>query len=367
MGLRIKNERWQYRFRVAGQTVQVCTGLVATERNKAKAARQEATHRQEILEGRWGITSLTPRTFETAVPDFEEFCKIEYTQHPATATRISVSMASCRAFFGNTIVSMIGPAQVNNYKVWRLTEHKVKPVTVKHDLDNLSVFFRWAIEQRYARQNPVAEVRKPSDSDAIRQHVLTPGEERLYFGTTLTRFTITEKGKASKHGPFPDLHDVARLILLQGMRPEEVLELRKDHVDLIGGVLVIAHGKTNAARRTLRLTAESKTILARRMSSDGRWVFPSQRRSGDHITKLNGPHNRVCEATGLSFVLYDLRHTFATRLAQAGVDAFTIAAILGHSSTRVLHRYIHPTQAHQDAAMTLYDTSLAAPGVVGRA
>ena len=67
-----------------------------------------------------------------------------------------------------------------------------------------------------------------------------------------------------------------------------------------------------------------------------------------------------------TFVLYDLRHTFATRLAQAGVDSFTIAAILGHNSTRVLNRYIHPTQEHQDAAMRLYETSLAAT-LVGRA
>lgn len=262
---------------------------------------------------------------------------------------------------------MIGPAQVNNYKVWRLTEHKVKPVTVKHDLDNLSVFFRWAIEQRYARQNPVGEVRKPSDAEAIRQHVLTHAEERMYFTTVLTRFNITKNGKTSKHGPFQDLHDVARLILLQGMRPEETIGLRKDHVDLIAGTVTITHGKTTAARRTLRLTAESRTLLGRRMDSAGPWMFPSPRRAGLHITKVNGPHDRVCEATGLSFVLYDLRHTFATRLAQAGVDAFTIAAILGHASTRVLHRYIHPTQAHQDAAMITYEASLATPTVVGRA
>jgi integrase len=67
----------------------------------------------------------------------------------------------------------------------------------------------------------------------------------------------------------------------------------------------------------------------------------------------------VCEKTGLSFVIYDLRHTFATRLAQAGVDALTIAAILGHASTRVLQRYIHPTARHQAEAMRIYEATLA--------
>ena len=39
--------------------------------------------------------------------------------------------------------------------------------------------------------------------------------------------------------------------------------------------------------------------------------------------------------------LHDLRHTAATRLADAGADAFTIAAILGHSSIQMSARYTH--------------------------
>ena len=366
MGLRLKNGKWEYRFLVRGQRVQVGTGLAATERNRKKAERMEETHRQAILEGRWGIAPLIPRSFDEALPEFLKFCDVEYAEHPSSGRRIGVSMASCKQFFGATIVSMITPADINRYKVWRLTQHLVKPVTCKHDLDNLSVFFRWAVEQSYARQNPVAEVKKPSDAQAIRQHVLTDAEEKLYFATALAGCKISKDGKVTKHGPFPDLHDVGRLILLQGMRPEEVLTLRKDQIDVVAGVLAVVRGKTKAARRKLRLTTESRGILARRMATSSPWVFPSTRRPGQHITKLNGPHDRICAATKLSFVLYDLRHTFATRLAQAGVDSFTIAAILGHNSTRVLNRYIHPTQEHQDAAMRLYEISLAAT-LVGRA
>ncbi len=54
-------------------------------------------------------------------------------------------------------------------------------------------------------------------------------------------------------------------------------------------------------------------------------------------------------------MLYDLRHTFATRLAQTGVDLPTIAALLGHSGLRVVQRYIHVTQEHQRSAMLRYD------------
>jgi len=43
------------------------------------------------------------------------------------------------------------------------------------------------------------------------------------------------------------------------------------------------------------------------------------------------------------FVLHSLRHTMLTRLGEAGVDAFTIMRIAGHSSIVVSQRYIHPT------------------------
>jgi integrase len=41
------------------------------------------------------------------------------------------------------------------------------------------------------------------------------------------------------------------------------------------------------------------------------------------------------------FRLYDLRHTFLTRLGKQGHNATVIAAIAGWSSTRMALRYVH--------------------------
>ena len=56
----------------------------------------------------------------------------------------------------------------------------------------------------------------------------------------------------------------------------------------------------------------------------------------------------------------DFRHTFVTRLAQAGIDLPTLAAILGYSSIRLVQRYVHPTAEHKRGAMLQYDEILRA-------
>ena len=85
-------------------------------------------------------------------------------------------------------------------------------------------------------------------------------------------------------------------------------------------------------------------------------MFPSSY-TGSHLVKLNGTHDRVLEASGTSFVLYDLRHTFATRMVESGCDLPTLAAILGHSSLRMVMKYVHPTEAHQAEVMRHYETA----------
>jgi integrase len=79
---------------------------------------------------------------------------------------------------------------------------------------------------------------------------------------------------------------------------------------------------------------------------------------------MNSARDRVCRETksqrALQFVLYDFRHTFATRMAQTGIDLATLAAVLGHNSIRIVQRYVHPTAEHKQNAMRRFEESLVA-------
>jgi integrase len=57
-----------------------------------------------------------------------------------------------------------------------------------------------------------------------------------------------------------------------------------------------------------------------------------------------------------NFRIYDLRHTFASRMAMAGVDLVTLAALLGHSRVQMVMRYAHPVEEHKIEAIYKLET-----------
>jgi integrase len=132
---------------------------------------------------------------------------------------------------------------------------------------------------------------------------------------------------------------------------------QKVNLNIEAGTLLIAGGKTRAARRTLHLTPASLEILERRAKLNSVWLFPSDRNPGHHLTKLVCTHDRVCLNAGVSFVLYDFRHTFATRHIEAGTPVAVVAAMMGHSGLRTIHRYVHPTSEAQREAMLRFQAA----------
>ena len=73
-------------------------------------------------------------------------------------------------------------------------------------------------------------------------------------------------------------------------------------------------------------------------------VFESKRNPGHPILDpKKGFKEALKDAEIENFRFHDLRHTAGTRLAEAGVDAFTIKDILGHASIQTSAIYVHAT------------------------
>src|SRR5262245_45847339 len=93
----------------------------------------------------------------------------------------------------------------------------------------------------------------------------------------------------------------------------------------------IPRSKSKATKRTLYLKPEARWILERRITAADRagWLFAGKTDAG-HLAGLQNSHEAVLAAMGKeyrkadpktedpTFVIYDFRHTFATRMAKDG-------------------------------------------------
>ena len=71
-------------------------------------------------------------------------------------------------------------------------------------------------------------------------------------------------------------------------------------------------------------------------------VFPSDNETQITASNLGRVfRNALAKAEIRDFRFHDLRHTFATRLAQRGVDLYLIQKLLGHREPRMVQRYAH--------------------------
>lgn len=128
-----------------------------------------------------------------------------------------------------------------------------------------------------------------------------------------------------------------------GMRRGEILGLEWRAVDLNRQVLVVMKSK-NGEKRTVPMNSCLVGLLSRKAatSAKGSYVFTTS--CGTRIDDRNltrAFYSALGKAEITDFRFHDLPHTFATRLAQAGVDLYKVQRLLGHKSPTMTQRYAH--------------------------
>lgn len=100
-----------------------------------------------------------------------------------------------------------------------------------------------------------------------------------------------------------------------------------------------AHTKTGKDR-DVPLSPEAREILERQPKTAAH-VFPSPK-TGGQLVDIKRPFGQACDAAKIKDLrFHDLRHTAATRMADAGINVIAIAEILGHGDIRTTKRYSH--------------------------
>ena len=328
--------------------------------NRREAQNIESAYRTKLAKGEVGIEEPKPvPTFSHAMKEFLVWSEHEHAAHPNTHRRYETSSKALLLFFKDVSLDRITPDDVERFKAWRIKQqHRprgkkptkptkrrataasavktLKPATVNRELACLKILLNYYIKSDVlTKSNPVSRVKFFAENNE-HMRVLTLDEERLYL------LAATQP-----------LRDVATLMLETGMRPEEVCRIRRENVHLEQGYLFNPYGKTKAAKRKVPLSDRAAEVLRQRLSKvKGDYLFQGRGVGDAPILKVNNAHTATLKRCGVRpFRLYDLRHTWATRAAMAGVDLVTLAAMIGHSRVQMVMRYAHPTEEHQFNAM----------------
>lgn len=127
------------------------------------------------------------------------------------------------------------------------------------------------------------------------------------------------------------------------MRRGELFNLTWEKVDFARDVIYVINTKSGKDRVVPMNQIVRDELTKMKDQSTSESVFVSHR-TGINLTETKKGFNAACSEAGIkNFRFHDLRHTAGTRLADAGVDAFTIKEILGHSSIQTSAIYVHAT------------------------
>jgi integrase len=337
MAVRKRNVRWWYDFTVKGVRYR---GPLPEARTRRTAEELEDKIKVSVYDGTYNQPKA--RTLGDFIDQtFWPWAKANY-RTPNLSHRFHVQIVKKR--FGYMHLRDISPMIVEKFKRERLaepTKWKVsggvrKPATVNRDLQMLSRILSMAKDYGLIRENPCSKVKLLRQDNQRTRYINEEEEEML-----LNRM---------RHD-YPSLVPIFIFAMNTGMRRGEITKLTWADVDLQRGLIFVRDTKT-AKPRQIPINAEAEKVLIEMKERNSEKVFPITNQTvSDHF------HNLVKKLSLDDLRFHDIRHSFATRLADAGVDPFTIAEILGHSNLNMTKRYTHSLESNKRRAVALLEGS----------
>jgi integrase len=302
--------------------------------NRTVAGEIAAVKRAAILKGEAGIgRKRKDLDFDKAAEEFLAMARAE--KRPRTARRYAECLAQLKRSFGGKRLSEIHPFLLERHKRMRLEEGaRVAPNRELQVLRNL--YNRCIDWKKYEGDNPVRQVKRLKESRGRERFLEVEEEERLL-------------------AELPEPYRTLALVGIHGgLRVRsEALTLRWPDVDLSRGTITVqaAFAKTGETRTVGINSALRPALAALQRHANGReHVFA--RRDGRPLRSIRGVFMRACGRAKLDGVTpHALRHTFASRLAMAGVDLRTIQELGGWKTLAMVQRYAHPTKSHTAQAL----------------
>jgi integrase len=274
--------------------------------NRREAEGIERQFREELNRQRHQIREATP---DMAFADLAARFLADGSPRPYHLDRLKVLLP----YFGESPIGRISKPLVREF---RRDRHAKKPQlsesTLNRDVQVLRHLLYWAVEEGFLTANPLARIHLPKVRRKPRPIMSLAEEARLLQAAS------------------PHLRPIAIAALDTGMRRGELLAQLWEHVDFNRRLLLVTHSKTAGGEaREIPFTARLAELLSSIRQPEGP-VFTFK---GRPIHRIKTAWRATIRRAGIRyFRFHDLRHTFNTRLMDAGVLQDVRKALMGHSS-----------------------------------
>ncbi len=230
--------------------------------------------------------------------------------------------------FGNQKAATISRAQIAELH----HSLKDKPYAANRTLSLVSTMFSLAENWGYRpdNSNPCRHVERFKETKRRR---FLSADELSRLGAALCD---AEQNEAEPSAAI----DAIRMLVFTGARVSEILTLHHEYINWEIGALVLPDSKTGF--KSVPLNAPAREVLERQPVIEGNpYVFRGARHQ-QHFAGLGPIWDRIRKAVGIPDVrLHDLRHSYASVGAAAGLGLPIIGALLGHTQASTTQRYAH--------------------------
>jgi integrase len=238
----------------------------------------------------------------------------------------------------------------------RLVSDGLDPSTVRNALMPLRAIFRRAVSRSEVAINPTTGIELPAVRGK-RDRIASPREAAVLIAA------LPEDEGA--------LWSTA---LYAGLRRGELMALDWEHVDLVAGLIKVQRSydpkagvyvtpKSRAGTRQVPIASVLRERLIAYKLRTGRstgLVFPSRNNTPFDPCSVKSRADKAWKKAGLIPIgLHEARHTFASLMIAAGVNAKALSTYMGHASiTITLDRYGHLMPGNEQEAAALLGTDL---------
>lgn len=369
----IKGQKCYYVNQLSGKiTFKDKSVLIRTPATTIMAAKQFVEERRESRRTGQSLArvrrKLQGETNPMIAPIWEELMAqkaVECTESTMWTYRTSWKHG-IGPFWGTKHASDVTPENIQAFKTWYLAEHpkRYSEVTTVH----LATLFRFMVKARCLDEMPDLRDLKNLEEIVVKNsrrekvgRVLTVAEEHhlLEAIELLDRPSKTDAGTTLRHKRMlKHRTKLAVMIGLKaGMRKMEILSLPWDRVNFDEAVLKVWSSK-NHGWRDVPLVPEIVELLRaqKEFSGAAKWVFPRPTMPSIHIAS-GVLDKKWVDVKALSRIpgrlrFHDLRHTFATRTAEAGWPPKLACDILDMSLEQYQYTYCNPSLDSKSEWMT---------------